>query len=376
MAVKRDFYEVLGVDRSASGDEVRSAYRKLALKYHPDRNPGDEQAEGRFKEAAEAYACLSDETRRKQYDQYGHAGAPGGFSSVEDIFSHFGDIFGGGGFFQDLFGFGGRQGQRSRGRRGASLRIDLQVTLEEVLAGADKTIEINRPAVCTACGGSGAKPGTKPKPCPTCGGAGEVTRSQGFFSVRQTCPRCGGAGSAVEHPCPGCRGEGRVRERVPVTVRIRPGVEDGDVERIPGQGEAGIPPGGPGDLVVVIHVKPHEFFERRGEDLLCEIPITYAQAALGCELHVPTLTGSVELKVPAGTAPGHVLRVKGQGIPRPDGYGRGHLLVRVTIEVPAKLTQRQEELLREFQEIEEKTRKKSRKKGFFDKVRDYFDGVP
>lgn len=375
---KRDYYEVLGVERGANPDQIRSSYRKIALKYHPDRNPGDRDAEARFKEAAEAYAVLSDNTKRRQYDQFGHAGVnggvgfggPGGFS-VQDIFESFGDIFSGFGFgnLDDLFG-GGRRGGA---RRGASLRVDLQVTLEEVATGVEKTIEVARADTCETCGGSGAKPGTEPVRCSTCGGHGEVQQSQGFFAIRRTCPHCHGRGYQVKDPCPTCRGATKVRTRDTKRIYIPAGIEEGHVERLPGQGEAGEGGGPPGDLVLVIHVQPHETFERHGADLACQLPVRFAQCALGDTIQVPTLDTPVEMKIPKGTQPGQILRLRGQGLPRADGRGKGNLLVRITVAVPKKIDKRQEELLREFDQIEARRQPAGEKgKGIFEKLKDIF----
>jgi len=375
---KRDYYEVLGLDRNASQDEIKSAYRKIALKNHPDRNPGDKAAEEQFKEAAEAYAVLSEPEKRKRYDQFGHAGVEGspfagahaGGFSVEDIFSAFGDIFGGhggGSIFDELFG----GGNRTRGRRGASLRVDLVLTLEEVASGVEKTIELTRAEQCDTCGGSGAKPGTQPVRCTTCGGAGEITQSQGFFAIRRPCPHCEGRGEIVQARCSTCNGQGKVRRRESKRIAIPPGIEEGHVERLLNQGEAGDFGGPPGDLVLVIHVKEHEFFQRRGPDLLCEVPIRYGQAALGDTIQVPTLGQPVDMTIDRGTQPGQVLRLRGQGLPRADGRGKGNLLVKVKVEIPKKLTARQEEILREYDEIDAQHQRKS-KSGFFDKLKNMF----
>ena len=379
---QRDYYEVLGVQKGASADEIKSAYRKIALKNHPDRNQGDKEAEARFKEAAEAYAVLSDEEKRQTYDQFGHAGVngqggfggPGGGFSVEDIFSAFGDIFGGGGgggIFEEFFG-GGRRGGPG-GRRGASLRVDLQVTLEEVATGVDKEIEITRLAECETCSGSGARAGTQPQTCTTCGGHGQVQQSQGFFMIQRPCPNCSGRGTIVKDPCATCRGEGKVRKRERKTIRIPAGIDEGHVERLVGQGEAGEGGGPPGDLVLVIHVQEHEFFEREGAHLLCEVPIRFAQAALGATVLVPTFEKPIEMKVPKGTQPGQVLRLRGQGLPRVQNRGRGDLLVRLTVAVPKKLTARQTELLEEFDKADAEQQAKSGKgKGLFEKIKDMF----
>jgi molecular chaperone DnaJ len=376
MASKRDYYEVLGVARDASEDDLKSAYRKLALKHHPDRNPGNTDAEAKFKEAAEAYAVLSDANKRARYDQLGHAGVEGtpfgegGFANMEDIVSAFGEMFGaggsGGGFFDQFFG-----GRTGRGRKGTSLRIDLQLTLEEVATGVKKTLEISRHEVCETCGGSGAKAGTQPKRCTTCGGHGAVMRSQGFFSVRTTCPACGGRGQRIEEPCGRCRGRGAVAAKKPLNISIPAGIQEGHVERIAGQGEAGEGGGPPGDLVVVIHVQPHEVFVRDGDDLHARATISFKQAVLGDTIELSNLTHeTVVLKVPKGTQPGERLRIKGHGLPRPDGYGRGHLVVEIQVEVPSKVTPEQIRLLEEFDEVDARGKKNGKRKGFFEKVKD------
>ncbi|MFQ5505890.1 MAG: molecular chaperone DnaJ [Planctomycetota bacterium] len=376
MKQKRDYYEVLGVDRNASQDEIKSAYRKIALQYHPDRNKNSKEAEEKFKEAAEAYAVLSEADKRKRYDQFGHAGVEGampfgrggaGGFSVEDIFSAFGDIFGGGGgIFESLFGGG------SRGRRGASLRVDLVLTLEEVASGTEKEIEIAKLAHCNTCAGSGAKPGTQPTVCGTCGGHGEVTHSQGFFAIRRACPACQGQGKVIKEPCPSCRGRGRVQKREQKKIQIPAGIEEGHIERLPGQGEAGEGGAPPGDLVLVIHVKEHEFFERHGADLLCEVMVRYAQATLGDTVQVPTLDKPIEMKVPKGTQHGQILRLRGQGLPRTDGRGKGNLHVRIGVRVPQKLIPRQEELLKQYDVLDAEQQAKGADKGFFDKLKSLF----
>ncbi|MCC6785643.1 MAG: molecular chaperone DnaJ [Planctomycetes bacterium] len=379
MSAKRDYYEVLGVGREASPDDIKSAYRKIALKNHPDRNPGDAEAEARFKEAAEAYAVLADAEKRQRYDRFGHAGVDGqsaggrGFTNVEDIFAAFGDLFGGGGgggFFDQFFG-GARSGGR---RRGASLRADIELTLDEVASGTKRTIDVNRPDKCGACDGSGAKPGTSPKSCPTCKGAGQITHNQGFVAFRQVCPRCDGAGTWVEEHCGSCKGRGVIARRVPIDLTIPAGIEEGHVERIQGQGEPGERGGPSGDLVVVVHVKPHEWFRRDGDDLHAVSRIRFRQAVLGDEVEIPTITGElVALKIPAGTQPGEKLRVRNQGLPRLDGYGRGHLYVEVQIDVPKKITAEQQEHLERFDEADSKRKgKDGKKKGILEKVRDMF----
>ena len=376
--MKRDYYEVLEVGKNASDSEIKKAYRKLALANHPDQNKGDAKAEERFKEAAEAYAVLSDSDKRARYDQFGHAGVDGqaggfggGFSNLDDIFSAFGDIFGGGGggIFEQLFNRGGR----TRARRGASLRVDLSLSLEDVALGVKKTIDINRNEPCTKCSGSGAKSGTSPKTCGTCGGHGQVVRSQGFFQINQPCPNCHGQGEVIESPCPQCRGRGVQPKRRSITVSIPAGIEDRHVQRIGGEGEPGENNGPPGDLVVVINIEPHEAFSRHGDDLLTQTTIGYRQAVLGDSVEIPTLTGEVvSLKIPTGTQPGTRLRLRNQGLPRMDGYGKGHTYVQIQIHVPPKITTEQESLLRQFDDLDEGKDKK-KKKGIVERVKDIFN---
>ena len=370
---KRDYYEVLGVPKNADQDTIKRAYRKIALRYHPDKNPGDKEAEEHFKEAAEAYEVLSDAEKRERYDRFGHAGMGGAahqFTSMEDIFSAFGDIFGGGGgsIFESFFG-GGRRGRTARSG-GADLQVKLEITLEEV-RGAKKRIEITRNESCPDCRGSGAKPGTSAKTCPDCNGSGQIVRSQGFFSMRSTCPRCHGHGEVVDTPCAKCRGAGRVPEKREVTVTIPPGVEDGMQLRLTGEGEAGRRGGVRGDLYCLIHVKPHPLFGRAGDDVTLEIPVGFAQAALGTEIEVPTLQGKSKLTVPKGTQPGTILRMRGMGLPRLDGYGVGNQLVRIQVEVPEKLGEEQEQLLRKYAELEQQNVGVNQK-SFWDKVRELF----
>jgi molecular chaperone DnaJ len=376
MAKKRDYYEVLGVAKGASEDEVKKAYRKLAMENHPDRCPGDKAAEDRFKEAAEAYSVLSDGHKRAQYDQFGHAGVnqganAAGFANMEDILSRFADVFGGGGgFFDQFFGGGARQG---RGRRGASLRVDLELTLEEVATGVSRTLEITRPAPCETCSGSGSKQGSKPQTCKMCGGNGRIVRGNGFFQVQQSCPTCQGQGTVVVDPCHRCRGRGLVDKKMPISISIPAGIAEGHVERVAGQGEPGDGGAPAGDLVVVIHEQPHEHFVRDGDDLLARAKVSFRQAATGDSIELPTLTGeTVVLKVPPGTQPGERLRMRNHGLPRADGYGKGNLVVQVQVEVPDKLTPEQEQLLAHFDEIEQKKRKTPKKKTIFEKVRDIF----
>lgn len=377
MSSKRDYYEVLGVDRGASADAIKKAYRKIALQNHPDRNPGDAAAEARFKEAAEAYAVLSDDGKRQRYDRFGHAGVEGagggGFSNVEDIFSHFGDLFGGaGGIFEQFFGGGGRRGGR---RRGASLRVDLELSLEEVALGVTRTIEIQRPKACGTCDGSGARPGSSPTTCKTCAGHGQVQINQGFLSIRQACPSCHGRGTVIEDPCGDCRGQGAVASKEPIDIRIPAGIEEGHVQRLEGLGEPGDSGGPSGDLVVVVHVRPHPYFTRVGDDLVAQTRLSFRQAVLGDSVELKTLTEEkVVLKIPAGTQPGERLRVRSHGLPRADGYGRGNLVVQVQIEVPKKISDEQRSLLEQFDELHSGGKHKpgERKKGIFEKVRDMF----
>ncbi|MBX3464670.1 MAG: molecular chaperone DnaJ [Planctomycetes bacterium] len=379
MAQKRDYYEVLGVERSADDDAIKRAYRKLALENHPDRNPGNAEAERRFKEAAEAYAVLSDAEKRRRYDQFGHAGVDGGqgggFASAEDVFAAFGDLFGGGGggFFEQFFG-GSGGARRGRGRRGASLKVDLELTLEEVATGVKKTFELKRAERCEQCGGAGNKPGSKKSRCATCGGHGQVVRSQGFFQLRQTCPTCHGQGERIDDPCPRCHGRGAVPKEAPITITIPAGIESGHTERIPGHGEPGEGGGPPGDLVVVLHVKEHDVFTRFGDDLLMQSRVSFRQAVMGDEIDIPTITGeTVAMRIPPGTQPGEKLRVRNHGLPRADGYGRGNLVVQVQVDVPRKLSAEQEDLLRRFDELDGGRKgKKNGRKTIFEKVKDIF----
>jgi len=371
---KRDYYEVLGVAKSATPDEIKKAFRELAKKWHPDRNPNNKkEAEEKFKEVAEAYAVLSDEEKRRRYDQFGHEGlqgAAGGpdFSgvSVEDIFASF---FGGrgGGFFEDLFSGGGYGAPA----QGTSLRFEMEISLEEAAKGVRKTIEIARDELCSVCDGQRTKPGTRPVTCNYCRGQGVVTRTQGFFTMRTTCPRCGGQGRMIETPCTGCRGTGRERKKVRIEVNIPAGVEDNTRIRLPGEGEPADEGGPRGDLYVIVRVREHEYFVRRGRDLLIEVPIPYSMAVLGGTIEVPTLDGRVELSVPRATQSGQLLRLRGKGIADLHGYGTGDLFVRVVIDVPKKVSGEQEELLRQLARLE-KVDSKPHKRSFFDKLKDLF----
>lgn len=350
MATKRDYYEVLGVQKTASIDEIKSSYRKLALKYHPDRNPDDAEAEAKFKEAAEAFEVLGDQDKRQRYDRYGHAGLEGTgfheFTNIHDIFEAFGDLFG----FGSMFGGGGRR-QRGPGR-GADLETDLRLTLEEAGRGVEKKVTVRRMGLCKTCKGSGCKPGSSAGVCSMCGGRGQVVRAQGPFRIATTCPTCRGKGTMITDPCRDCAGRGRVQESTEVTVEVPAGVDSGMHLRVRGQGEAGEPGGAPGDLYVLINIQPHKFFQREGSDLHCRLPLAFTQAALGSEVEVPTLQAKETVTIPAGTQPGETIRLRGKGMPDPRGGPRGDLVLHVQVEVPKKLAKRQEELLRELAELE------------------------
>ncbi len=348
---KKDYYQVLGVSRGADVDEIKKKYRQIALKYHPDRNPGDKNAEEKFKEAAEAYEVLRDPEKRRLYDAYGHEGLSStgftGFRDFSDIFSSFGDIFG------DIFGFGNFGGGFGgaggiRPQQGNDLRYDLTLDFLDAALGTEVTVEVPRVVTCHTCGGSGAKPGTRRVPCPQCGGRGVVSRSHGIFQITTTCPRCQGMKEFIAEPCPTCNGEGRVRERKKLKVKIPPGMDSGTHLVMPGEGNGGLHGGPPGDLYIVIHVRPHDFFQREGYDLHMTVPISFVQAALGTRFTIPTLESSQELVVPPGTQPGEVIRLKGQGVPYPKGQRRGDMLVEVKVNIPRNLNARQQHLLREL----------------------------
>lgn len=350
--MKRDYYEVLGVQRGASEQEIKSAYRKLALQYHPDRNPDNPGAEEKFKECSEAYAILADTEKRSMYDRYGHAGvgnAGAGAGFDPTVFQDFSDIFGEFFGFGDLFG-GGRTGRgRSRVQRGADLREDITIEFEEAVFGAEKKVSYRRHELCDTCKGSGSAAGKAPVSCRTCGGRGQVRYQQGFFSVARTCPACQGAGSVISDPCTRCKGEGRVVQSKTVEAKIPAGVEDETRIRFTGLGEAGLHSGPAGDLYLVLHVKDHPFFERQGNDLHCVVPVSFTQAALGAEIKVPTLEGEHNLKVPESTQSGTVLKLRNKGVPVLNGHGKGDLFVEVRVQTPSKLTKRQRELLEELQ---------------------------
>jgi molecular chaperone DnaJ len=354
MPNKRDYYEVLGVERNVSQEELKKAYRKLAVKYHPDKNPGDQAAEDKFKELGEAYDVLSDEQKRAAYDRHGHAafqagGGGGGRGGFHDPFDIFREVFGGGGggIFEEFFG-GGRQRDRSGAMRGSDLRYDLEISLEEAARGVEKQIEIERAHQCEKCSGSGSsKPGGV-KSCPTCGGVGQVITTRGFFQVQQPCPDCSGSGQIISNPCPDCRGQGRVEKTARIKLRIPGGITEGARLRSSGNGDAGSRGGPSGDLYVVIHIKRHEVFEREDDDLFCEVPISFAKATLGGEVMVPTLDGKASLKIPAGTQSATVFRLRGKGMPRLNSSNKGDLMVRVQVEVPTNLSAEQKEKLKAF----------------------------
>lgn len=374
---KRDFYEILGVDRSADDKEVKKAYRRLAMKFHPDRNPDDAEAEVKFKEATEAYEILSDSEKRAAYDQYGHAGVDpsaggggfggGGNGNFSDIFGDvFGDIFGGG---------GGRGGQRST--RGSDLRYNLELDLEDAVRGKEVKIRIPTQVTCKPCKGSGAAKGSKPETCTTCHGQGQVRIQQGFFSVQQTCPQCRGQGQFIKDPCPSCRGAGVQEENKTLSVKVPSGVDTGDRIRLAGEGEAGAMGGPSGDLYVQVSVKEHPIFTRDGSNLYCDVPISVVDAALGGELEVPTLDGRVKLKIPAETQSGKMFRLRGKGVKPVRGGAVGDLMCRVVVETPVNLTKKQKDLLREFQETLEGGAKKHapQRHSWFEGVKSFFDDM-
>jgi molecular chaperone DnaJ len=373
---KRDYYEVLGVGHNASEQEIKSAYRKMAMRFHPDKNPGDQDAEEKFKGAAEAYSVLSDANKRAQYDRFGHQGINGmggGFSGFDPtIFSDFSDILGNFFGFGDFFGTGGGTRRRSLAERGADLRYDLQISFEEAAFGVQTKIRVPRLETCTECVGAGAQKGSMPSTCPQCQGRGQVRYQQGFFSVSRTCGQCRGAGQVIDNPCLSCRGEGRVRAEKTLEVKIPAGVDGNSRLRILGEGEAGVRGGGRGDLYVVVLVKEHPFFERDGADLHCIIPLSITQAALGAEIRIPLLEGKEELlKIAEGTQTGATFRVRGKGIPRLSGHGRGDLFATVRVMTPQKLTREQRRLLEQFAQISSFENTPTEKK-IFEKVKDIF----
>lgn len=361
MADKRDYYEVLGVSRDASADDLKKAYRKLAVQYHPDKNPGDKAAEEKFKEVSEAYDVLSDAEKRAAYDRYGHAAFSGGMGGptgggpagggFHDPFDIFREVFGGGGgVFESFFGGGGPR-RRGGPQRGSDLRYALEITLEEAAHGAEREIEYERLVGCKSCSGSGSTSGSGKKACRTCGGAGQVISSRGFFQVQQTCPDCNGTGETISDPCKACRGVGRIKERTRVRLRIPAGIEEGSRLRSQGNGDAGTSGGPAGDLYVVIHLKPHDVFQRDGDDLHCELPMSFTTAALGGEITVPTIEGKASVKIPAGTQNGTTFRLRGKGLKRLGETSSGDLYVHVQIAVPTKMTSEQKAKLQEFAQL-------------------------
>jgi molecular chaperone DnaJ len=388
MANKRDYYEVLGVAKNAPAEEIKRAYRKLAVKFHPDKNPGDHTAEEKFKELGEAYDVLMDDQKRAAYDRYGHnafaqgtagpRGGGGGGGGFHDPFDIFREVFGasgggggGGGIFEQFFGGGGQRPDRDGKQRGADLRYDMQIKLEEAANGCEKEIEVNKLEACGGCNGSGAESGSRAVTCPACNGRGQVVSSRGFFQVAQTCGRCRGSGQVVEKPCRKCGGEGRVEAPTRIKLKIPPGIEDGSRLRSSRNGEAGIRGGPPGDLYVVVHIKEHEVFERDGENLFCNVPVSFTTAALGGEIQVPTLEGKAQLKIPAGTQSGTAFKLRSKGVPILNSSQRGDLIVHVAVEVPTRLNSDQRRKLEEFAELtgDENT---PLHKSFFEKAKEFF----
>ncbi len=375
---QRDYYEVLGLHRGAGDDEIKKAYRKLAMKYHPDRNDGDSESEEKFKEVQKAYAILSDKDKRAAYDQFGHAGVDGAFGGGQGGFGGFGgfgDVFGD--IFENIFSQGGHGQTRTRAQRGSDLQYNLQLTLEEAALGKQVEISVPRHVACDKCDGSGAKKGSKPVNCETCNGVGQVRIQQGFFSIQQTCPSCSGVGSQISDPCTACRGDGRVRENKKLTVKIPPGVDNGDRVRLSGEGEAGAFGGPAGDLFVQVSLKPHAIFTRQDSDLLCEVPVSFVVAALGGSIEVPTLEGRVTLKIPAETQTGKSFRMRGKGIKSVRSHAKGDLLCKVVVETPVDLQKEQRELLEKFQEslANSKNSHSPKSKSWFDGVKKFFEDM-
>ncbi|GAB3427197.1 molecular chaperone DnaJ [Massilia solisilvae] len=374
---KRDFYEILGVAKNASEEDIKKAYRKLAMKYHPDRNPDNKEAEEKFKEVKEAYEMLTNPEKREAYDRYGHAGVDpnmgaggfGGFGGGAGFGDAFGDIFG------DIFGGGRGRSSGPQVYRGADLRYNLEITLEQAAHGFDTTIRVPSWDKCDTCHGTGAKPGTSPVTCSTCHGHGQVRMQQGFFSIQQTCPKCHGSGKVIPEPCAACGGAGRIKRNKTLEVKIPAGIDNGMRIRSTGNGEPGTNGGPPGDLYVEIHIKPHQVFQREGDDLHCEMPISFTKAALGGEIEVPTLSGKVSFTVPEGTQTGKTFRLKGKGIKGVRSGYTGDLFCHVVVETPVKLTEKQKDLLREFDRLTKEggAKHSPQSKGWMDKVKDFFE---
>ncbi|MFC5551456.1 molecular chaperone DnaJ [Massilia aerilata] len=372
---KRDFYEILGVAKTASEDEIKKSYRKLAMKYHPDRNPDNKEAEEKFKEVKEAYEMLTNPEKREAYDRYGHAGVDpnsgmgGGFGGAGGFGDAFGDIFG------DIFGGGRGRSSGPQVYRGADLRYNLEISLEQAAAGFDTTIRVPSWDKCDTCHGSGAKPGTQPVTCSTCAGHGQVRMQQGFFSIQQTCPKCHGSGKIIPEPCAACGGAGRIKRNKTLEVKIPAGIDNGMRIRSSGNGEPGTNGGPPGDLYVEIHIKPHEVFQREGDDLHCEMPISFTKAALGGEIEVPTLAGKVSFTIPEGTQTGKTFRLKGKGVKGVRSGYAGDLFCHVVVETPVKLTDKQKDLLKEFERLTKEggSKHSPQSKGWMDKVKDFFE---
>lgn len=379
MSAKRDYYEILGVTKTSTKDEIKKAYRKLAMQFHPDKNPGNAEAEAKFKEASEAAEVLLDENKKARYDQFGHAGmngaggGPGGFGGggFQGDFGDFGDIFGD--IFGDMLGGrGGRRGggRRSTGRPGDDLQMGIDLEFTEAAFGVEKTISVTKNVKCDTCDGSGAKPGSSPTTCDYCHGHGEVRRQQGFFTVSSTCPKCHGSGQMIKDPCGKCHGQGKFKKKVDLQVKVPAGIDQGQRLKLSNEGDAGSNGGPNGDLYVVINIIPHKIFERDEFDVHCTVPISFSQAALGTEIEVPTLSGKVALKIPAGTQAGVKMRLKGKGIKRLGGYGEGDQIVSIHVETPTKLSAEQKEIFGRLSELDDSSNPMSR--GFFDKVKDLF----
>lgn len=363
MANKRDYYEILGVQKNASESELKKAYRQKALQYHPDKNPGDKESEEKFKEASEAYGVLKNPEKKNLYDRFGHEGLKGagiGFSGFEDVLSSFGDIF------EDFFGFGGQSRSHTAANQGDNLRYDMKISFIDAAFGKEIDIKVEKKVECSACNSTGAKPGSGPETCSHCHGSGQITQSHGFFSIRTTCPYCHGQGKVIKTPCKDCRGTGSVLKQKKINVKIPAGVDDGTRLRLQGEGEPGKFGGPPGDLYVFLHVELHKFFERDGYDIYCKVPISFPQAALGADIEVPTLNSAHKLRIPAGTQNGALFHLEGAGIKHLKGFGQGNQIIAVFLKTPAKLTAKEDKLFRELAEISgEKVLEKT--KGFFQK---------